>query len=180
MYHGTLNLCTSLSKPTLQNCNTCYWVSLGPSWFTCRTLFVMLLLRILPSGVAEPVWFWPDYFFSILVPRRTSAVKAPLYTSLKLLPLGCDVPNQAFQPTYMSFPRRERDGHGNHKAVAVKHEGTTRGHPDNWKMCYTCIQLCTAIAERCGKSGTPYSFEVDGAALMIDSKSLPQHSLVKN
>ena len=49
--------------------------------------------------------------------------KSPSYTSLKLLPPGCGAPNQAFQPTYMSFPHWERDSHGNHKAVAVKHEG---------------------------------------------------------
>ena len=72
--------------------------------------------------------------FCILVSQHAKNTKAPSYTSLKLLPLWCDVPNQAFQPISMSFPCRERDGHGNHKAVAVKHKGATRAHPDNWKM----------------------------------------------
>ena len=101
------------------------------------------------TGAVELVWpvrFWPDHFFGIPVPWHTSTAKAPLYTSLKLLPAGCDVPNQAW--TYMCFPRRNQDGHGNHKAVAVKHKGAVRAHPDNWKMKAKKIS-CTSGSFHC-------------------------------
>ena len=123
------------------------------------------------------------------------------------------------------LPHQEWDLHGNHKAVAVKHKGTTRAHLDNWKMkvknfsvllmifigamCLDALPSAVMVVPPQNTSrrpwpcamcyvyhyvlcaihvynyvrllwNTPYSFEVEGAALMIDSKSLAQYSLVKN
>ena len=116
----------------------------------------------------RPVWFWQEHFFGILVLWHVSTAKAPSYTSLKLLPPGCDVPNQAFQPIYMSFPCREQDGHGNYKAVAVKHKGSTRAHPGNWKIKVKNFfsVLCTVLI------GTTHLYVLPSAVAVPLQKTL--------
>ena len=99
----------------------------------CRSVSSCIIGSWLAGAVesVQLVCFWPYHFFGILLPWHASVTKAPLYTSLKLLSPGCNVPNQAYQSIYMSFPHWEWDVHRNHKAVAVKHGGLTRAHPVN-------------------------------------------------